>query len=54
MTLLIALISIIHTVDEPNKSHYLQMVYEAHLEEGLTNGFLAASVFLIVCMTLDR
>jgi hypothetical protein len=28
--------------------------YKAHFELGITNSFIAASVFIIVSMTLDR
>ena len=33
---------------------YGEIYSEAHIENGLTSGFLAAAVFIIVCVTCDR
>ena len=35
-------------------TNYVKMFFEAHIEFILTNGFLAASAFITVLMTLDR
>ena len=40
--------------DAGGSSSYVEMFYEAHVENGLINGFFAASVYIIVCMTMDR
>ncbi|XP_059083889.1 probable G-protein coupled receptor B0563.6 [Tigriopus californicus] len=34
--------------------NYIKLFYEAHFENGIINGFLASSVFIIVMMTIDR
>ena len=41
-------------MDQGGSSSYVEMFYEAHVENGLINGFFAASVYIIVCMTMDR
>ncbi len=33
---------------------YTEIYYEAHIENGVTNGFLATAVFIIICVTCDR
>ena len=35
-------------------THYVELFYETHFENGIINGFLAASVFITVIMTSDR
>ena len=59
--LIMAVSSIIHILDDQaeereqgGSDNYVEMYYEAHLENGIMTGFLAASIFLIVCVTIDR
>ena len=41
-----------HNTD--GSKNYIAIYYMAHFENALINGFLSSSVFIIVCMTLDR
>ncbi len=53
--------SIVHIMDhkwdpqtEGGSESYTEIWYEAHIENGLTAGFFAAAVFIVVCLTIDR
>ncbi len=43
-----------HSDLDVTKDSYVAFYYRVHFETPIANGFLAASVFIIVCMTLDR
>ena len=56
-----AVSSIAHVMDhrwdeetDGGSESYAEVYYEAHIENGVTSGFLAAAVFIIVCVTCDR
>jgi len=59
--LVFATSSIIHIMDHKwdsdtngGSSSYVEIFYQAHIEDSLTAGFLASAVFLMLFVTLDR
>jgi len=56
-----AISSIVHIMDHKwdsttggGSESYVEIYYQAHIESGLTSGFLASAVFLMLFVTLDR
>ena len=43
-----------YEVESDGDDNYVAFYYRVHFELPIANSFLAASVFIIVCMTLDR